>query len=157
MKTCTILTTLLSVVAAMNPLFQRAASCECDIAKCPPSGNKRCDCVVGLLDACYVAQTHAGIDCGKPMYPNGCQSGKSPISDLACGGSTGGTCAGDQICYFPDKNCDPHTTACTGLCASDYCGGRWERECPDARWSCVYDDSCLKSGAEDCDGQCVLN
>jgi hypothetical protein len=85
MKAFAILATLLSVAAATSPLFQREASCECDVSKCPASGDKvrhhlylsyihtnniqRCQCVVGLMDACYVAQTHAGVDCGKPTYP----------------------------------------------------------------------------------------
>jgi hypothetical protein len=30
---------------------------------------QHCVCVTGLLDACYVAQTNAGVDCGKPVYP----------------------------------------------------------------------------------------
>lgn len=84
MKAFAILASLLSVAAAVNPLLHRDA-CACDISKCPASGDKvrhtlqislsytnnqqRCDCVVGLMDACYVAQTHAGVDCGKPVYP----------------------------------------------------------------------------------------
>ncbi|KAF2109286.1 hypothetical protein BDV96DRAFT_692092 [Lophiotrema nucula] len=158
MKAFTVLAALLSVAAATNPLLaSRAVTCACDVSKCPTSGDAHCQCVTGLLDACYVAQTHAGVDCGKPVYPDGCTGGETPIQNQACGGSTGGTCASDEICYFPDKSCDPHTTDCTGLCASNYCGGEWDEECPDSRWSCVYQDACLQSGADDCDGQCVLN
>ncbi|KAF2192790.1 hypothetical protein K469DRAFT_654654 [Zopfia rhizophila CBS 207.26] len=153
MKAFVILASLLSLAVA-NPLFEREVTCACDVSKCP-AGN--CKCITSLLDNCYVTQTKAGVDCGKPKYPDGCTGGNTPIPDMACGGSTGGTCASDEICYFPDKSCDPHTKACTGLCASNYCGGRWEKECPDSRWSCVYEDSCMKSGSDDCDGVCVLN
>ncbi|KAF2476340.1 uncharacterized protein BDR25DRAFT_375234 [Lindgomyces ingoldianus] len=139
MKAFVILASLLSLAVA-NPLFERDA-CACDISKCP-AGN--CDCITGLMDACYVAQTKAGTDCGKPVYP-------------ACGGSIGDTCASDEICYYTDKACDPHTQPCTGICANDYCGGHWDRECPDSRWSCVYDETCEKNGGVDCDGQCILN
>lgn len=109
------------------------------------------------MDKCYVDQTDAGVDCGTPTYPDGCAGGETPIKDMACGGSAGGECSSDQFCYFADKSCDPHTTNCTGLCASDYCGGEYDKECPDSRWSCVQEDACLKSGADDCDGKCVLN
>ncbi|KAH3910858.1 hypothetical protein HBH56_137270 [Parastagonospora nodorum] len=155
MKAFTILAALLTVVAATNP-FAARADCSCDISKCPTSGPAHCVCVTGLLDSCYVAQTNAGIDCGKPVYPDGCSS-STPIQNQACGGSGGGKCGTDEICYVPDKNCDIHSGKCTGLCASDYCGGQWDKQCADDRWSCVYDDACLKNGGVDCDGHCVLN
>ncbi|KAH7078531.1 hypothetical protein FB567DRAFT_596129 [Paraphoma chrysanthemicola] len=144
MKAFTILATFLTVAAAVNP-FAARADCSCDISKCP-SGPANCKCVTGLLDACYVAQTNAGIDCGKPVYPSGCSSSTFPIQDQACGGSTGGSCKSDQICFVPDRSCDIHTGNCTGLCASDYCGGDHDKLCPDARWSCVYDDRVSRLG-----------
>ena len=112
-----------------------------------------------MLDQCYVEQTHAGLDCGVPTYPDGCSDSDSstPIKEMACGGKEGGTCGANELCYFPDKKCDPNVTKCTGLCADDYCGGYWQKECPDSRWSCVYEESCLKNGGTDCDGKCVLN
>jgi hypothetical protein len=179
MKCFIVLASILSLAAATNPFLQRAdASCNCDVSMCPPLGGpggeavsyishfppyplltavQHCKCVSAMIDKCYVEQTHAGVDCGTPTYPDGCKGGETPIKDMACGGTSGGDCSTNEICYFPDKNCDPHTTKCTGLCANDYCGGTWEKECPDSRWSCVQEDSCLKSGATDCDGQCVLN
>ncbi|KAF2022193.1 hypothetical protein BU24DRAFT_384722 [Aaosphaeria arxii CBS 175.79] len=151
MKTFAVLTVLLSVAAALNPLAQRQAQCACDVSKCPPAGTeKHCQCVVSLTDNCYVEQTNAGVDCGLPTYPTG-------IPEQACGGSTNQTCGAGDMCYFPDKSCDPQTTACTGLCASDFCGGNFDKPCPDARWSCVLEDACVRAGNTDCDGKCELN
>jgi hypothetical protein len=108
-----------------------------------------------MLDKCYVEQTQAGVDCGAPVYPDGCSS-STRIQKQACDSKTD-KCGASEICYFPNKSCDPHASKCTGMCASNYCGGRWQKECADSRWSCVYEDSCLRSGADDCDGKCVLN
>jgi hypothetical protein len=56
-----------------------------------------------------------------------------------------------------DKSCDNHSGNCTGLYASDDCGGRWEEECADDHWTCMYDDACLKNGGVDCNGHCKLH
>jgi hypothetical protein len=135
-------------------------SCECDISKCPSGGEKSCDCIVGMLDKCFNDQVQAGLNCGKPQYPQGCElkdGGKDSISNMACGGASGNQCGANEFCFFPNRSCDPHGTECTGLCANDYCGGEWNKECPDERWTCVLDDECERNGGEDCDGRCKLN
>lgn len=137
----------------------KATSCECDISKCP-SGEKACDCITGLMDKCYNDQMNAGLNCGVPKYPQGCEGkdgGKDSITKDACGGKTGQKCGAGKFCFFPDRSCDPRGTECSGMCAKDYCGGRHNKECPDDRWTCVYDDACERNGDDDCEGKCVLN
>ncbi|KAF2187975.1 hypothetical protein K469DRAFT_704261, partial [Zopfia rhizophila CBS 207.26] len=127
-----------------------------------------CECEIKSKNECYDSQVKAGLSCPKPTFSEMCQpmsilpieplSTPAPVARQAgvpgttCGGIRPEGCGNDMMCYFEDPFC----ADCTGTCVSSVCGGFAGKQCPDERYECVLEQSCVDSFGADCSGTCQL-